>query len=128
VRPAPLERARTLLALGELQRRAKQLRAARETLREALASFESLGSPVWAERAREELGRVGGRTPSRDGLTPTERRVAELVAEGRSNKEVAAALVVSPKTIDGHLSNIYAKLGIHSRTQLARRIAAEQPE
>jgi len=71
-----------------------------------------------------------GRRPRAVGQrSDTDRaQVAELVAEGRSNKEVAAALVVSPKTVDGHLSNIYAKLGIHSRTQLARRIAAEQPE
>jgi DNA-binding NarL/FixJ family response regulator len=117
-----------LLAQGISQRRARQRRAGRETLERALAIFDELGATLWADKAGAELGRVGGRAPSGSDLTPTERQVAELVAEGRSNKEVAAALVVSPKTVDGHLSNIYAKLGIHSRTQLARRIAAEQPE
>jgi len=90
--------------------------------------FEELGATLWAGKARAELGRVSGRAPSRGDLTPTERRVAELVAEGLSNKEVATALVVSPKTVDGHLSNIYAKLGIHSRTQLSRRVGLEKPE
>jgi DNA-binding CsgD family transcriptional regulator len=126
--PQPFDLGRTLLAQGISQRRARQRRAGRETLERALAIFDELGATLWADKTRAELGRVGGRAPSGSDLTPTERQVAELVAEGRSNKEVAAALVVSPKTVDGHLSNIYAKLGIHSRTQLARRIAAEQPE
>src|SRR6266545_1759191 len=123
--PMPFERARTLLALGEAQRRAKQRRAARETLQEALAVFEELGARVWIEKARAELARIGGRARSRGELTPTERRTAELVAEGRSNKEVAAALFVTPKTVDVNLSRIYAKLGVHSRTELARRLADE---
>jgi len=121
-RPAPLERARTLLALGEVQRRAKQRRAARKTLQEALTSFESLGASLWAERARTEIARIAGRAPSGSGLTVTERRLAELVAEGRSNKEAAAALFVTPKTVETQLSRIYAKLGIHSRAELARHV------
>jgi DNA-binding CsgD family transcriptional regulator len=123
--PLPFERARTLLALGETQRRNKQKRSARETLREALAIFERLGARLWAEKARAELARIGGRTPYKGELTPTERRVAELVAEGRSNKEVAAELFVTPKTVDVNLSRIYAKLGVHSRTELARRLAGK---
>ncbi|HEU0245852.1 MAG TPA: LuxR C-terminal-related transcriptional regulator [Gaiellaceae bacterium] len=121
----PFERARTLLALGEVQRRGKQKRSARETLQEALAAFEGLGARLWAEKARAELSRVGGRAPSGGELTPTERRVAELVAEGRSNKEVAAELFVTPKTVDVNLSRIYTKLGVHSRTELARQLAEE---
>ena len=101
-------------------------RAAREALEEALAVFERLGARLFAEQARLELGRIGGRRPPTDRLTPTERRVAGLVAEGRSTKEVAATLFVSPKTVEGHLSSIYTKLGIHSRTALARELSASR--
>jgi DNA-binding CsgD family transcriptional regulator len=78
---------------------------------------------VWAERAQAELARVGGRPPSSGALTATERRVAELVAEGLQTKQVAGRLFVSPKTVEGHLSRIYEKLGVRSRTELARRLA-----
>jgi DNA-binding CsgD family transcriptional regulator len=117
----PFERARTLLVLGEVRRRAKQKRPAREALEAALASFDALGAPAWAERTRGELARIGGRSASGD-LTSTERRVAELVASGLSNKEVAAILFVSVKAVEANLSRIYAKLGVTSRTELARRI------
>jgi DNA-binding CsgD family transcriptional regulator len=120
--PIPLERGRTLLALGAAQRRARQKRAAREALEAAQATFEEMGAAVWAERARDELSRVGGRVPSSGELTAAERRVAELAAEGLQTKQVAAALFVSPKTVEGHLTSIYAKLGVHSRTELARRL------
>jgi DNA-binding CsgD family transcriptional regulator len=120
----PFERGRTLLALGAIERRAKRKRAAREALQEALGVFERLGARLFAEQARLELGRIGGRAPATDRLTPTERRVAALVAEGRSTKEVAAMLFVSPKTVEGHLSRIYVKLGIHSRAALARELSA----
>ncbi|MGH2921361.1 MAG: ATP-binding protein [Gaiellaceae bacterium] len=119
----PFERARTLLALGSTRLRAKRKRAARESLEEARAAFERLGAAVWVERVRAELGRIGGRRPSDGSLTGTERRVAELVAQGHTNREVAAALFVSQRTVEGHLSRIYAKLGVRSRTGLARRIA-----
>jgi DNA-binding CsgD family transcriptional regulator len=119
----PFERARTLLALGSAQRRFRQRRAARESLEAALATSHKLGASLWSERAREELRRVSGRAPSRDELTPTEQRVAELVAEGRTNREVAAALYVTPRTVEGTLSRIYAKLGVRSRTELGRRLA-----
>jgi DNA-binding CsgD family transcriptional regulator len=123
----PFELGQTLLALGKAQRRAKQRAAARETLQRTAATFERLGALGCAETARSELARIGGRTPSGGALTPTERRVAELVAVGHSNKQVAAALFVTTKTVEGNLSRIYAKLGIHSRTELARRMVREAP-
>ena len=72
-------------------------------------------------RARDELGRIGGRTRD-EGLSPAERRVAVLVAEGRTNREVAAALFLGERTVASHLTHIYAKLGVRSRTELARRL------
>ena len=120
--PGAFERGRTLLALGCAQRRARQLRDARETLQDALALFEQLGATLWAGKARAELGRIGGRTRSRDELTPSEQRVAALVAEGKTNKEVAAALVVSVHTVEAALTQVYRKLGVRSRTELARRL------
>jgi DNA-binding CsgD family transcriptional regulator len=119
----PFERARALLVRGGIERRARRKRAAREALQEAAAVFEQLGAKAFAEHARAELGRIGGRAPAGDALTPTELRVAALVAEGRSTKEVAASLFVSPKTVEGHLSRIYAKLGVHSRTALSRELS-----
>jgi len=116
----PFELARARLVLGEIQRRAKQRKAARETLDRAIADFEALGARLWADRARAEQARIGGRTAI-EGLTETELRVARLAAEGRSNKEVAAALFVSVRAVEANLSRVYAKLGIESRTELARR-------
>lgn len=121
----PFERARTLLELGATQRRAKQKRAARTSLDQALAIFEEVGAALWVERTRAELARIGGRRPAGDELTTTERRLAELVSEGRSNKEVAAALSLTPRTVETKLSRIYAKLGVRSRTELAHRLAQE---
>jgi DNA-binding CsgD family transcriptional regulator len=120
--PGGFERARTLLALGSSRRRAKRKRAARDALGEAAEIFESLGAPLWAELARKEIARIGGRTAAADGeLSETERRIADLVAQGRSNKEVAAALSLSPKTVEWNLSKVYAKLGVRSRAELASR-------
>ena len=116
--PEPLENARTLLARGIVLRRANRRRDARDALEEACAIFDRLGASQWAARARGELARVAGRPPSRDHLTATERRVADLVADGRSNKEVAAALFVTVKGVEAHLSRIYRKLGIKSRAEL----------
>jgi DNA-binding CsgD family transcriptional regulator len=113
----PFERACTLLLQGQLLRRAKQRRRARETLEAALAEFERLGAAPWAARARVELERVGGRAASR-GLTPTEERLAALVAAGRSNKQIAGELFVTVRTVETNLSRIYAKLGLHSRGEL----------
>ncbi len=117
--PMPFERGRTLLVLGRTRRRAKVKRAAREALEEAVVTFETMGAPLWTQMARSELARVGGRRASRDDLTPTERRTAELVAEGHTDKEIAEALFVTPKTVSTGLSRIYRKVGVHSRTSLA---------
>jgi DNA-binding CsgD family transcriptional regulator len=120
--PIPLEEARTRLAYGSALRRSRQKAAAREALEAARDGFEALGARAWAARAEAELGRVGGRPPSAGALTPTERRVAELVAQGLQTKQVAGRLFVSPKTVEGHLTRIYGKLGVGSRTELARRL------
>jgi DNA-binding CsgD family transcriptional regulator len=122
----PFERARTLLALGDVRRRAKEKAAARTTLEQSVAAFDDLGATLWAARARASLGRISGRTAApADELTPTERRVAELVAEGRTNKEVAAALFVALRTVEWNLSKVYVKLGVRSRTELAHRLSGE---
>jgi DNA-binding CsgD family transcriptional regulator len=117
----PFGRARSLLALGVIRRRARQKRAARDAIDAALVGFEGLGAATWAAEARSELGRIGGRTRE-VGLTAAERRVAALVAEGRTNQEVAAALFLSERTVASHLTRIYAKLGVRSRTELARKV------
>ena len=117
----PFGRARALLALGVVRRRARQKRDARDAIRAALAGFEQLGAATWVEKTRNELGSIGGRTRE-EGLTPAERRVAALVAEGRTNREVAAALFLGERTVASHLTHVYAKLGVRSRTELARKV------
>jgi DNA-binding CsgD family transcriptional regulator len=117
----PFGRAQALLALGAARRRDRKKRLARDALVEALDLFEVCGAEGWADRARSELGAVGGRR-RQEGLTPAEQRVAELVAEGRTNREVAATLVLGERTVETHLTHIYAKLGIRSRTELARTL------
>lgn len=119
----PFDRARTLLSLGTLRRRAKQKRAARDVLQEALETFEALPAPLWAEMARAELGRVGLRPPAPDALTETERRVAELAAAGLRNREIAARAYLTPKSVEGVLARIYRKLDVRSRAELAARMA-----
>lgn len=112
--------ARTLLVLGRAQRRAKKWGAARDVLERATAAFDALGSPGWADDARAELERVGARrSASAGGLTATERRVAGLAVDGLTNKQIARVLVVTVNTVEFHLRNTYAKLGIRSRVQLA---------
>jgi DNA-binding CsgD family transcriptional regulator len=122
--PLPLERARTLLVLGSAQRRARHRRSARETLHRASEIFSGLGAELWSARAEAELGRIGGRAAASSTLTPAEERVAALVAEGKSNKEVAAALVVTVSTVESTLRSIYRKLDVRSRTEMARKLAA----
>jgi DNA-binding CsgD family transcriptional regulator len=120
----PFERARTELALGEFLRRSRRRREARGHLRSALECFEALGSRLWAERARAEL-RASGQSARRrdpstlDELTPQELQIAQRVAEGLSNRDIAAQFFLSPRTIDFHVRNIFRKLGISSRMQLA---------
>jgi DNA-binding CsgD family transcriptional regulator len=125
--PLPFDRARTLLVYGSALRRSKRKAHARDRLGEAVAAFDELRAAAFAEKARAELERIGGRRRSDGGLTATERQIAELVAGGRSNKEVAAALFVTVKTVEANLSRIYAKLGLRSRAELARHLAAGEP-
>jgi DNA-binding CsgD family transcriptional regulator len=117
--PMPFELGRTMLVLGTIRRRAKQKRPAREALEEALAIFERLGAPLWADKARAELARIGGRRSAAGQLTEAEARVAKLAAAGRTNREIADVLFMSVRTVEGHLSHAYAKLGVRSRTELA---------
>jgi DNA-binding CsgD family transcriptional regulator len=116
----PFQRARTLLAQGVTQRRTKQRAAARHTLEQALEIFERLGAPLWSAKARAELARIGGRPPSSGELTEAERRVVAGVASGLRNREVAAHLFLSEHTVETVLSRAYRKLGVRSRSELAR--------
>ena len=125
--PMPFERARTLLLVGQLYRRKRQKQAAAAILAEAMEIFQELGTPLWAERARAELQRINV-SPTRDSkLTPSEQRVAELSASGMTNRNVAAKLFVSTKTVEANLTQIYRKLGIRSRAELGK-LMGESPE
>jgi DNA-binding CsgD family transcriptional regulator len=119
----PFERARTLFVLGRTLRRAKQKSAAKQSLEQAIALFDGLPAPLWSERGREELRRIGLRRAASGQLTESERRVAELAASGLTNREVAAKLFMSPKTVEANLARAYRKLGIHSRAELGARLA-----
>ncbi len=121
--PMPVELGRTLLVKGQLERRAKQKLAARESLEQALGVFDRLGTPLWAERAQHELARLGLRRATRSELTDGERRVAELAASGLTNREVAEQLFMSPKTVEANIARVYRKLGIRSRAELGARLA-----
>ena len=128
--PSAFDRARTELCYGERLRRARRRAEARERLRSALETFERLGAGSWAERARSELRATGETVRARAGggleqLTPQELQVALHVARGATNREVAASLFLSPKTIEAHLHRIYMKLGVRSRTELAHFLARE---
>ena len=121
----PFEAARTELAYGEHLRRTRRRVAAREHLRAALETFEDLKATPWAERAAQELRASGETARKRDtggsvDLTPTELQVAQLVQGGLSNREVAAQLFVSPRTVDFHLRNVFTKTGVTSRLELTR--------
>jgi DNA-binding CsgD family transcriptional regulator len=124
--------ARTRLAYGERLRRSGRRIDAREQLNQALGVFERLEAVPWAERARSELRATGARVRARgpatsEELTPQELQVAMLVAGGKTNREVAAQLFLSPKTIEWHLGHVYRKLGIRSRAELTRSLGAQQP-
>jgi DNA-binding NarL/FixJ family response regulator len=127
--PRPFELARTQLLYGERLRRTRRRAAAREQLEAAHASFERLGTVPWLRAAERELAAAttGRRTASAAAtLTPHERQVAALVTQGATNKEAAAALFVTTKTIEHHLSSIYAKLGVRSRSELTRRLLSDE--
>ena len=121
----PFELARTQLAAGEIERRARQKRAVRAQLEPALATFERLGAQPYAERTRAALARLGVRGAPTPGLSETERRVAALAADGLTNREIAAAVFLSEKTVEGNLSRVYAKLQIRSRVDLAKALERE---
>lgn len=126
--PDLFEKARTLLAHGGRLRRVRRRVDARESLRRALASFERLGAAPWADQAEAELAATGEtarrRDPSTlDDLTPQELQIARLLAGGKTTREAAAAIFVSPKTVEYHLRHVYQKLEIHSREELAERFA-----
>jgi DNA-binding CsgD family transcriptional regulator len=121
-----LRRARTELCLGERRRRAGRRVQARRSLRAALATFERVGARPWADRARRELEAAGDGPAERVGeLTPRELQVARAVASGARNREVGAALYLSPKTVEYHLGKVFRKLGVRSRTELAHLLATE---
>jgi DNA-binding CsgD family transcriptional regulator len=115
----PLERARTLLALGQVHRRRNERRSARAAFEASLATFERLGVAPWVARAQAEIARVPVRRASAD-LTPTEERIAQLVATGLTNREVADRAFISAKTVEANLARIYDKLSVHSRAELGR--------
>jgi DNA-binding CsgD family transcriptional regulator len=122
---APMELARTELLFGEHLRRARRRTDAQPHLRAALEAFHRLGASSWADRARGELRAAGGSDPRHHPtmmakLTPQERRIALAVSEGATNREVAAQLFLSPRTVDYHLRKIFQKAGISSRTELVR--------
>ncbi|MDT5018630.1 MAG: hypothetical protein QOD39_4790, partial [Mycobacterium sp.] len=120
--PMPFERARTQLLLGQLTRRERS--ESIPVLRDALAAFEELGTELWANRARAELAGRRAKAPARrqDALTVAEQRVAELAASGMTNRDVAAKLFISSKTVEATLARVYRKLGIGSRAELGPRL------
>lgn len=127
--PSPFEVARTQLNYGERLRRARRRVEARSHLRAALAHFERLGASPWANRTRAELEATGltarSRTSPKSGLlTAQELQVALVVGKGTSNREAAAALFISPRTVEAHLASIYRKLNLRSRAQLAHLVAS----
>ena len=122
VTPQPLERARTLLVLGKVQRRLNQRAAARRTLSESIQICDGISAPLWAARARAELARVSGRLPGSEELTASEARVAELVSRGLTNRDVAAELFVTVRAVESTLTRTYSKLGVRSRTELAAHL------
>jgi DNA-binding CsgD family transcriptional regulator len=121
--PMPFEQARTFLVAGQVHRRARHKREARDMLAAAESQFASLGATVWAQRASEALGRVGLRAASPLDLTPTERGAAELAAAGLTNREIAERMFISLRTAESTLSRVYRKLGVRSRAELARDFA-----
>jgi DNA-binding CsgD family transcriptional regulator len=124
--PEPFELARTLHVKGRVQRAARSWGDARASFVAALEQFDALGAARWAEKAAADIARLPGRQPARsDGLTTREREIAELVGAGLANKEIAARLFVSVRTVESNLTKVYAKLAVRSRSELASRLARE---
>jgi DNA-binding CsgD family transcriptional regulator len=121
------EVARSLLARGIAHRRRREKRLGHDDLARALETFEALGATAWAERTRRELARIGLRPSAPAELTETERTVAALAAEGRTNREIAALAFMSPRTVEGVLARVYPKLGIGSRAELGRALVSVPP-
>lgn len=121
--PMPFEQARTQLLLGTVQRRRRRHSSATASLRAALEIFQQLGAPLWAARAKAELGRIEQAQGDSATLTVAEHRVAVLAADGMSNKQIAAQLYISAKTVEMNLSRVYRKLGIRSRAGLSVALA-----
>jgi ATP/maltotriose-dependent transcriptional regulator MalT len=127
--PEPFELARTLHVAGRIERSARNWGAARSRFVDALERFDQLGASRWAEKAAADLARLPGRRPAGGrALTEREREIAALVASGLANKEVAARLVVSLRTVEATLSKVYAKLGVRSRTELASTMQRARPD
>lgn len=124
--PMPFETARTQLLHGQLERRQRRIHSAVTILTDSAEAFDSLGTPLWAARARHELVRTKVSRNNDLELTQSERRVAELAGGGKSNRDIAAMLFISHKTVEQHITRIYRKLGVTNRAALARRIKPPQ--
>lgn len=123
----PFELGRTLLVTGQTQRRAKRKALARQHLEQALGIFETLPAPVWAARARSELARIGLRPSAPLELTATEELIATMAAAGHTNRQVAAALFLSRRTVEANLARVYRKLGVSSRAELGVAMTRRAP-
>ena len=129
LRLLPLELGRTMLEKGTLERRAKRKSAAKQSLEKSLTVLEQLGAEMWIARARDELGRIGLRRAAiSEGLTPAQRRVAELVLAGMSNREIADKLYMSLRTVEAHLTKVYREFGVKSRAQLIMTKSPSPPD
>ena len=125
--PAPVATAPAAIPVGlPTGKKTVEKRRARDALLRALAVVEELGAPLWAEKIHAELRRISGRRPGSDELSETEQRVAALVADGRSNREIAAELYISVRTVESHLAHVYRKLGVRSRAQLTRYLISAE--
>lgn len=120
----PFERARTLMLRAQIHRKFRRKGSARSTLVAARDEFARIGATGWVNRLNEELYPCQGEPRETAGLTPTEQKVADLIVTGRRTKEVAAALYLSPKTVELHLTRVYRKYGVRSRVELGARMVA----
>jgi DNA-binding CsgD family transcriptional regulator len=122
----PLDLGRTLLQLGRVHRRRREKRLAKNMLEEALKIFDGLQAPLWSAQVHADLGRIGMRPAARHELSPTESAVARLAAQGRTNREIASKLFLSPKSVDSVILRVYDKLGIRSRAELGSWMTAHK--